>query len=146
MTAIDIDATPDRVWEVLSDFSAYPEWNPFIVRANGKAEAGRRITVRMQPVGSRAVTLRPTVLEATEGRRLRWRGRLGIPGIFDVEHVFSIETGDGGRTRLSQSEQFVGVLVPFMSGSLDRHTLPAFAAMNEALKRRAEHAVVAQRG
>jgi hypothetical protein len=38
------------------------------------------------------------------------------------------------------------VLVPFMARSLDRHTLPAFVAMNEALKQRAERAVAPRRG
>ena len=44
----------------------------------------------------------------------------------------------GGGTRLVHSESFRGILVPFVAASLDRSTLPAFVAMNEALKRRAE--------
>ncbi len=135
---IDIDATPDRVWQVLSDFAAYPEWNPFITSADGEAAAGSRLTVRMQPVGARGVTLRPTVIEASPNRRLRWRGRIGVPGIFDAEHAFIVEARDGGGAHLSQTERFSGLLVPFMAKSLDRHTLPAFGAMNQALKHRAE--------
>ena len=145
-SAIDIAAAPDRVWQVLSNFSAYPQWNPFIVRAEGHAEVGSRLTLRMQPVGGRAVTLRPTVIDADEGRRLRWRGRVGIRGIFDAEHVFILESLGDGRTRLSQTERFTGVLVPLMAKSLDRRTLPAFRAMNDALRRRAEQAVTPQHG
>jgi len=48
--------------------------------------------------------------------------------------------------RSAQTEQFRGLLVPFLARSLDRHTLPAFRAMNEALKQGAEHTVAPRRG
>ena len=72
------------------------------------------------------------------GQELRWLGRVLGPGIFDAEHAFTIEQVDDGQVRLVQHEQFRGLLVPFMGRSLDRHTLPAFEQMNQALKRRAE--------
>ena len=137
-TQIDIHASRERVWEVLTDFAAYPEWNPFITQAHGAARVGEQLTNRMQPVGGRAVTLKPTVLQATPGQQLRWLGRVVGPGIFDAEHTFTIEPVGDGQVRLVQQEQFRGLLVPFMSRSLDRHTLPAFEQMNQALKRRAE--------
>jgi hypothetical protein len=142
-TQIDVEASPSRVWEVLTDLGAYPEWNPFIVRAGGTIEVGGRLSLRMQPVGARDVSLQPTVLEAVEGSSLRWRGRLWMPGILDAEHDFRVEALDGGRSRLTQNEEFTGLLAPAMARSLDRHTLPAFEAMNAALKLRAEQAVTA---
>lgn len=145
VSQIDIDATPEQVWEILTDLAAYPEWNPFIVSAVGAAEVGTTVTLRMQPVDARPVTLTPTVVEATPGHRLRWRGRLFIRGIFDAEHVFTIESRNGGVS-VSQVERFSGLLVPFLARSLDRHTLPAFVKMNEALKARAEQAMASQRG
>ncbi|MEU1350701.1 hypothetical protein [Streptomyces sp. NPDC005795] len=44
----------------------------------------------------------------------------------------------GGRVRLTQSERFTGVAVPFVEGQLRADTLPQFRAMNEALARRVE--------
>jgi hypothetical protein len=142
-TQIDIDATPAQVWDVLSDLGAYQEWNPFIVRAEGRAETGDRLTLRMQQTTGRAVTLRPTVLEVQRGSRLRWLGRLGVAGVMDSDHSFTIEPRAGGGTRLRQDETFRGVLVPLLARSLDRGTLPAFHAMNEALKQRVEQAATA---
>ena len=107
---------------------------------------GGRLTLRMQPVDARAVTLQPTVLEVSAGRRLRWRGRFVVPGLFDAEHVFAIDARDGGGVTLRQKERFTGLLAPFLAGSLDRHTLPAFVRMNEALKARAERALTPRRG
>jgi hypothetical protein len=53
----------------------------------------------------------------------------------DAEHEFRVEALDGGGSRLAQNERLRGLLVPAMGRSLDRHTLPAFEAMNAALKR-----------
>ena len=139
-TEIDIDAGPAQVWEVLSDLSAYARWNPFIVSADGEAEVGNRLTLRMRPAGGRTRTFRPTVLESDPGSRLRWLGRTGFRGILDAEHTFTIEVRPDGGVRVRQDEEFRGVLVPFLARSLDKGTLPAFRAMNEALERRVEHA------
>jgi hypothetical protein len=135
---IDIAAGPAQVWEVLSDLAAYPEWNPFIVRAKGTADPGNRLTPRLQPARGRAATVRPRVLESRKGSRLRWLGRLGIPGVLDAEHRFTIEARSEGGTRFRQEETFRGVLVPFVGRTLDRGTLPAIHAMNRALKQRVE--------
>jgi hypothetical protein len=140
---IDIDATPEDVWQVLSDFGSHPQWNPFITRAEGEAQPNSRLVMRMQPVGARGTTVHPTVVEATPGHRLRWQGRLGMPGIFDADHTVTIIPREEGRVRLSQDEHFGGLLVPLLARSLDRHTQPAFEAMNAALKHRAEQATAA---
>ena len=137
-TQITIDATPERVWQVLTDFDAYPQWNPFMTQVSGTPARGERLTIHMQPEGGRAMTFRPTVREAVPQRRLRWLGRLLVPGIFDGEHSFTIEPQDDGGVRLVQQEDFRGVLVPLLAKSLDRRTLPAFERMNQALKQRAE--------
>jgi hypothetical protein len=146
VSEINIDASPARVWQVLSDLDAYQEWNPFILQAAGRAEVGERLTLRMQPVGGSVRTLRPTVVEAREGELLHWLGRLGVPGILDANHSFALYDRDGGGTHLVQKEHFGGLLVPFVAGTLERGTLPAFARMNEALKRRAEQSVSSPRG
>jgi hypothetical protein len=68
-------------------------------------------------------------------------GRLALPHVLDADHQFGIEALQGGASRLTQDETFSGLLVPIMAGSLERHTLPAFAEMNAAVKARAEGAM-----
>jgi hypothetical protein len=143
---VDIDADPLRVWAVLTDLAAYRAWNPFIVEAEGEAEPGSRLVLRMQTGNGRPVTLRPTVLESHEGRRLRWLGRLGAPGLLDGDHSFTLTGLPGGGTRLRQEETFRGLLVPLLSRRLRREMVPAFDAMNEALKQRVEQPAAAPRG
>jgi hypothetical protein len=108
-TEIDIAATPDRVWSILTDFSAYPDWNPFIRSIRGVPEQGARLVVRIQPSGAKAMTFRPTVLTATRDRELCWLGRLLVPGLFDGEHRFTIQPIADKEVRFRQSELFRGI-------------------------------------
>jgi hypothetical protein len=135
---IEIEAPTDRVWQVLTDFESYPEWNPFIRRVSGRAEVEERLVVHMQPSGSRGMSFRPTVMKVEAGRELRWLGHLLVPGIFDGEHIFEIEELEGGRVRFVQREVFKGLLVPLLARGLDRDTQRGFEEMNRALKERIE--------
>jgi hypothetical protein len=61
---IEVEASPERVWEILTDFAAYRHWNPFIVEGAGQAVPGGRLELRMRLPGRRPMTFRPTILEA----------------------------------------------------------------------------------
>jgi hypothetical protein len=138
-TTIEIDAPPATVWAVLADTARLAEWNPLIQALTGELASGSRLRVRLQPPGSRAMTIRPVVQVADPGRILRWHGRLGLPGLFDGEHEFVLEPLDEGRrTRLVHAETFYGLLVAPLGKIIDR-TTEGFVQMNEALKSRAEH-------
>jgi len=125
------------VWAVISDFAAYPEWNPFIRRARGELREGARLEVQIEPPQARATTFKPTVRSVEPNRELRWLGRLLVPGIFDGEHSLSIEPLDGNRSRFVQSERFSGILVGLAKGTLQK-TGHGFEQMNAALKDRVE--------
>ena len=131
---IEIDAPPERVWAVVTDFAAYPEWNPFIRRVSGELREGARLEVRIEPPGARATTFKPTVRAVEANRELRWLGRLLVPGIIDGEHSLLIEPREGGRSRVVMSERFTGVLVGFVKGTVAK-TEVGFEQMNTALKR-----------
>ena len=138
-TTIDIDADPQAVWDVLTDFAAYGEWNPFMDRIEGTPEVGAKLVVHMTPPGGRAMTFKPTVLAATPGQELRWLGKLGIRGLFDGEHSFVLTPNADGTTHLTHGERFSGILVGPMKGSL-KNTDAGFEAFNEALRERVESA------
>jgi hypothetical protein len=118
-TQIDIAATGEQVWSVLTDFADYPNWNYFIVKIEGRPDIGSNLRVRIKPPGRTAMTFRPKALTAARNRELRWLGHLIVPGLFDGKHSFRIE--DRGRAcRFHQSERFSGILVPlFGTGMLD---------------------------
>lgn len=134
---IEIDTSAARVWEILMDFAAYPEWNPFIREISGDTRVGSVLRVRFQPPGARGMTFKPKLLRFEPAREIRWLGKLFISGLFDGEHALTIKPLEGDRVIFSQREEFTGLLVTFLSGTL-RGAAKGFEAMNRALKQRAE--------
>jgi hypothetical protein len=141
---IEIDADPGTVWDVLTDFEAYPGWNPFITSIDGAQRLGARLHARLQPPG-RGFTMKPTVTVNEPGTAFGWLGRLsGMPRLFDGAHRFDLEPiDDGSRTLFVQSERFRGVLLPFVRRAILPVTLQGFQAMNRALADRAAAAKAA---
>jgi hypothetical protein len=136
---IEIAATAEHVWAVLTDFPAFAGWNPFITSISGAPAAGARLAVRIQPPGGRAMAFKPRVTAAEPDRHLAWLGRLGLPRVFDGAHEFLIEPNERGGVSFTQRETFRGILVPFVGKVLGR-THHGFDLMNHALKERAESA------
>lgn len=135
---IEIQASPDQIWKILTDFRSYPEWNPFIVGIEGTPRTDSRLSVRAQAPGKSARTFQSRVLRFDRNRELRWLTQLwGVGGLFDREHVFSIEPVDTGRVRFVQQETFRGLLMPLLGGAVN-NTQQGLDAMNRALKARAE--------
>ena len=137
-TEIEIHASDKQVWQLLTDFASFPQWNPFIRQAKGEAKVGARLEVHIQPSGASGMTFKPIVLKVKPNRELRWLGRLLMPGLFDGEHIFTIETLEANRVRFTQREIFTGLLVPLFARSLTTDTRRGFEEMNQALKSRAE--------
>ena len=142
-TGTDIAAPPWRVWLVLTDFAAYPAWNPVLTRVQGRPEQGARLRVRVEPPGRSALALAPRVVALETGRELRWRGRLlPLPGLLDAEHAFELDWLAGGdATRLRHAARFSGLLAPLAgaAGVLEA-ARSGSEAMDAALKALAERA------
>jgi len=137
---VEVSASAERVWDVLTDFGSYERWNPFIVEAAGEAVAGGRLNLRMQLPGGRPMSIHPRITEADRPAVLEWLGSLGVRGLFDGRHRFQVVEHDGSCT-VTQSEVFTGILVPLVWRVIGARTSKGFAELNQALKRRAEVAV-----
>lgn len=137
-TEIEILAPARRVWKVLTDFSSFPDWNPFIRQIRGEVEVGEQLEVYLQPPGAKGMRFQPTVLKVAPELELRWKGHLVLAGFFDGEHIFRIETLSENRVRFIQRERFSGLLLPLLAKQLDTDTRRGFEAMNQALKQRCE--------
>lgn len=139
-TQIHIEASPARVWGILTDFEKFPDWNPFIKSLSGDVAVGQTIQVRIRPPGGSAMSFTPTVLSFEKYKEIRWLGRLFVKGLFDGEHRFElVDHGDNTMT-FRHSEEFSGILVPLFKKMIESNTRIGFEAMNQKLKERAEDA------
>jgi uncharacterized protein YndB with AHSA1/START domain len=140
-TSVDVDATPELVWEVLTDVPAYPQWAPVLTGAEGTFADGGRVTLHF-PSGHPLLrtTVPARVLEVTPCRRLRFAlrlPRLGVPGLLDTDHTMTIDEQDGG-VRLWLQIRFGGLLLPLLTRSLNRDRAPEFSPVAALLKARIE--------
>jgi len=140
-TEITIKAEPKKIWAILTDFENYPGWNPFIKSLSGKVAVGKKINVKLEPPGAKAMTFTPTVLEFTENKEFRWLGHLLFQGLFDGEHKFEITDNGNGTSLFRQSEKFNGILIPLFKKMLDTNTVDGFNQMNQKLKELAEKTI-----
>lgn len=134
---IDIDASPDRVWQVFTDFGSFPSWNPFIRKMKGKLVPGRRLRVTLR-LGHHKMRFRPRVTVVKPDREIRWLARQFIPRLFDVERGFEFEPRGDSGTRFVQFEVGRGLLAPIIMPIMRKDIAKGYAALNQALKTRAE--------
>ena len=135
---IEIAAPPEQVWRHLTDFEAYPNWNPFIRSLEGTPEEGTRLRVEMRlPGKEKSSIFKPNVTAAAPQRVFEWLGSMGFRGLFDGRHRFDLSPTDRG-TRFEQSETFAGILARPLLALIGGKTEAGFHAMNRALKERTE--------
>jgi hypothetical protein len=130
---VEIAATPDRVWAVMSDIEKWHEWTPSVKgitrRDSGPLRPGSRAWVR-QPKFPPALW---TVTEVGE-RSFTWVSR--APGMVVTARHYVTPIGTGARATLSLN--FAGLFGPFF-GRLTRDINNRYLAMEAAgLKRRSE--------
>ena len=137
-TEIEINASVEKVWAILTDFKKYPQWNPFIKSIDGEIIEGASFEVTLEQPDSKPMVFKPKCLKFEKNKEFQWLGHLFIPGIFDGEHIFSLLDLDNGKTKFTQKENFKGLLVPFLWKQLNTKTRAGFELMNEKLKELAE--------
>ena len=135
-TEITINATPEHVWNILTDFAAYPEWNSFIIGMVGKAEEGQTLVMKAT-LNGKVNTFKPLVLKSEPSKHFEWLGSAPF-GIFNGQHYFILEPTVDGATKLIHGEKFSGWLRPVIWSMIGKDTEAGFHTMNQELKKRAE--------
>jgi uncharacterized protein YndB with AHSA1/START domain len=112
-TEIEIAASPEAVWEVLTAVERWPSWNREVksMTIEGSVAPG---TVFRWKAGPGTIT--STIQEVAPPREIAWTGKtLGIKAI----HVWHLDR-QNGRTLVRTAESYEGLVARLFRGSLQK--------------------------
>lgn len=129
-----INASPEKIWGILTDGSRWTEWNTTVDRLEGRIASGEKIKVHAKISPGRAFPVK--VSELVPGQRMVWTG--GMPlGLFKGERTFTLQKQASGGVEFRMHEIFSGPLAPLITRSIP-DLQPSFEEFASALKKRAE--------
>ncbi|GJJ72422.1 hypothetical protein EMPS_04779 [Entomortierella parvispora] len=113
--SITIEASPQIVWQVLTDLNSYPEWNPLFVQATGTIAVGESLQVKMRlPLrifcgAPLTYNWSPRIIKVEPNSCLEWFAPAGLKGFIDGTHYFQLTSSHNGTmTEFTQGERYVG--------------------------------------
>lgn len=134
---IEIDATPQQVWSVLTDTASYGDWAAFMVGITGEIAQDATITVDFQlnPAKPKRNTIDHKI-HVTPGQEFYWAEK-GPAGICDNHH-FRVEATAEGKTRFVQHDEIMKGATWLLGGYLSKVYAKGYDAFNLSLKQEAE--------
>ena len=110
---IEIAASPEAVWDLLTDLESWPRWNPD-VRSMSVQDGLAPGSVFRWKAGPGTIT--STIQDVEPPRRIAWTGTtFGIK----AKHVYRLEPR-GAATLVHTEESYEGLVVRLLRGSLQK--------------------------
>jgi hypothetical protein len=136
--ALDIEASAETVWEVITDFARYGEWNPFISACSTTLKPGDPIDLQVHLSPSTTRPQREWMLTHTPGREFSYRMKPAPLGALRSRRSHQISVLAPGRCRYDSHFELAGWLQPMVGALLGANLQRGFAGMNRGVKNRAE--------
>jgi hypothetical protein len=130
---IVLNATPEQVWQKMTDLKSFPDWNPMTPSMVGECVEGAAIKGKIQ-MGPMQVPFPFKVTTVRPGDELRWEG--GYRGLMYLDHRFILEDKGDGTTLLRHHEEFTGLAAT--GGMLANAANDVHASFDAALKQQLE--------
>lgn len=128
-----IDATPETVWNLLTDADGYASWNDAVLSIAGPIEVGE--TIELVSVVNPKRTFRLTVAEMAAPSRMVWTD--GMPfGLFTGTRTYTLASV-GEATTFAMVEEFTGPLAGLITKMIPDLT-ESFEQFADGLKAAAE--------
>jgi hypothetical protein len=132
-----VQAPAEILWEVISDFAAWGDWNPIHPRIEAALRIGTPVSVDLMVEGQPAKTIEAVVQDWVPYEQLHWRSTR-MRGLITAIRYLEIERMSDTGSTFSNGELFMGPLVRLVSRDERRRLKAAYTRMGEAVKARAE--------
>lgn len=136
---VDIEAPAERVWQVITDFPRYAEWNTFVVACRSTLRPGDPIDMLVQLGGSRPRRQHEWVRTHTPGREFGYGMKPVVLGALRSHRSHTVTTLSPDRTAYASHFELAGWLQPMVTAVFGRNLRHGFAAMTAGIKEQAEH-------
>lgn len=136
---IVINSTPQAVWDILTHFKNYPQWNPILRKIVGDLSIGNKLEIHLTTVGGKSRIYHPKITKIVPNQELRWTGKFLISQIFSGERIFLIEQVSHDKINFINKEIFSGIGIKLAPQKMEDDILKSFQKMNEALKKTVEN-------
>lgn len=152
-TSIVIEAPPDRVWDVLSDFDSYKDWNKWIYNLrshDASVKIGTQVTFQNKLTAeANPGTYTVRIITWDPKREFAWQGGPFGPSLqwlLRGQHYFRVvsEGDDRSRTRFEHGERLEGPLKFLMTANVLSDLEKMLNSFNADLKRRLEQGTPAE--
>ena len=132
---INIKASPDKVWALMTNVSDFPRWNSTIKSMDGKIGMGEVVKLVATIAPTRSFNLK--VIEFVPKKRMVWTDEKTNP-MFRGVRTYTLTPKADGSTDFTMSEVYTGLMLPMIAGSLPDFR-PTFEQYLSDLKQEAEH-------
>lgn len=136
--AIDIDAPIEAVWQVLTEFEAYGDWNTFTpkIETSGRLGEPVRLHVCLNDKENGRLTTSNLIMKKKAAYELCW----GAENFFIKANRYQTLTPlANGKTRYESREPFGGLLAPLIIWLLRDKLMRGYRWAAEGLKERVEN-------
>ncbi|NER78469.1 MAG: SRPBCC domain-containing protein [Leptolyngbya sp. SIO1D8] len=141
-TEVVIHAPQQLVWDQVTDFAAYSDWNPFVLEAYADFKVGATIRFfeDLKQFGQHWINAQ--FLSIDPPNRFVWQGHFGAPFLFTVRHSFIFEAISEQQTRFIQGHKNSGLLIPYLAWrGIYCVSYQGYLDYNQTLKDRCENMV-----
>lgn len=130
---IDIRATPEKIWALLTDVPNLTRWNSTLISVEGRIALGETIKLKAKTAPDRVFNLKISQVNAPN--LLVWED--GMAPMFKGVRTYTLTPQGNGSTRFAMREVISGLMLPMIGGSLPDFK-PSFDQYAADLKRAAE--------